>query len=461
MASKTSENAAASPVAAAAAVTATATTTNEPSMVEDVEKKLTFKDTKDMSDEEFYKAYKEGKVARRADAWTEENWEEEFDKVPIFMQRQPTLEEIHTNPQLQAMTQIFHDDYTPLERAETHKEQGNQAFKNAIKATAKKARTNFLHQAVECWSEGLKEACGDNKMDSVLMVNRAAANLLLGNCGKVKSDCAHAITLDPNNIKAYYRHACASNKLEKWDDAIEWCDKGLRIESTNASLTAERQRAVKARATEQKKARKAAAAERKRAKQEAQLKLALEGRGIVVKSKSPEAAAAAAENSQGGERGGGGGGGGGGGRAEASLGSGPKLDEQGFLHWPVLLAYPEAAQTDFIEDCLETTCFADHLAIMFPHDSVGPVVPWDVDNKYKSDRLAIYFETDQDKSTPSEKRLVRVPVGAMIGAVIGHKEYVVYDGTVVFILLAEGSEYQRQFEKQYRAVIKAKFASVP
>ena len=42
----------------------------------------------------------------------------------------------------------------------------------------------------------------------------------------------------------------------------------------------------------------------------------------------------------------------------------PKLDEQGVLHWPVLLLYPEVMSSDFIEDFPETELFSQHLDVI-------------------------------------------------------------------------------------------------
>lgn len=47
-------------------------------------------------------------------------------------------------------------------------------------------------------------------------------------------------------IKAYYRHVCASNKLEQYAAAIEWADRGLSADAKNVGLASERQKAVKA-----------------------------------------------------------------------------------------------------------------------------------------------------------------------------------------------------------------------
>ena len=42
----------------------------------------------------------------------------------------------------------------------------------------------------------------------------------------------------------------------------------------------------------------------------------------------------------------------------------PKLDEQGVLHWPVLLLYPEVMSSDFIEDFPETDTLSPHLDVI-------------------------------------------------------------------------------------------------
>jgi hypothetical protein len=42
---------------------------------------------------------------------------------------------------------------------------------------------------------------------------------------------------------------------------------------------------------------------------------------------------------------------------------GPSVDADGFLTWPVLLAYPEHRQTDFVEAFHEASCLQDHLQV--------------------------------------------------------------------------------------------------
>lgn len=42
----------------------------------------------------------------------------------------------------------------------------------------------------------------------------------------------------------------------------------------------------------------------------------------------------------------------------------PILDKNGFLHWPVLLLYPETMSSDFIEEFCETDIFSAHLDLI-------------------------------------------------------------------------------------------------
>jgi len=49
------------------------------------------------------------------------------------------------------------------------------------------------------------------------------------NYGKVVVDCREAVKLNPKNVKAYFRGAKAANALEKYDEALKFCDGGIFI----------------------------------------------------------------------------------------------------------------------------------------------------------------------------------------------------------------------------------------
>nr|ACF88049.1 unknown [Zea mays] len=68
----------------------------------------------------------------------------------------------------------------------------------------------------------------------------------------------------------------------------------------------------------------------------------------------------------------------------------PVLDEQGVLHWPVLLLYPEVMSSDFIEDFPDTDTFSPHLDVMFSETS--PPLPWDDNHVYTRDSIELYYQ---------------------------------------------------------------------
>lgn len=61
------------------------------------------------------------------------------------------------------------------------------------------------------------------------------------------------------------------------------------------------------------------------------------------------------------------------------------------LRWPVVFAYPEHSQCDFIESFAETDRIIDHLEQMFPKDER---VFWDTEQKYVFDKLCVYYQTN-------------------------------------------------------------------
>ena len=64
-----------------------------------------------------------------AERWTEENWEKEMEKHPLFMKDSPTDE---MPPLVEAMRQLKYDSEcnTKVELAMSYKEDGNYNFKN-------------------------------------------------------------------------------------------------------------------------------------------------------------------------------------------------------------------------------------------------------------------------------------------------------------------------------------------
>lgn len=69
----------------------------------------------------------------------------------------------------------------------------------------------------------------------------------------------------------------------------------------------------------------------------------------------------------------------------------PFADDEGCVHWPVLMMYPEPMQMDAIEDMAETDPLAAHLDVMFPPDSHESGLQWDGEQAYQRHSLQLYY----------------------------------------------------------------------
>ncbi|KAM5266321.1 tetratricopeptide repeat protein 4 isoform 2-T2 [Hipposideros larvatus] len=260
----------------------------------------------------------------------EDRWEEEFEKIPLFMKETPSEIDPKENPDLACLQSIiFDDERSPEEQAKTYKDEGNEYFKEK----------NYK-KAVISYSEGLKKKCADSDLNVVLYTNRAAAQYYLGNFRSALNDVIAARKLNPCHLKAIVRGALCHLELKNFADAVNWCDKGLQINAKEKKLLELRAKADKLKRTEQRDIRKAKLKEKKERNQNEALLQAIKARNIRLVS---EAAGEDEDSASGG-------------RGELldglSLdnfcGSRLSVDDQGRLSWPVLFLYPEYAQSDFI-----------------------------------------------------------------------------------------------------------------
>jgi len=250
------------------------------------------------------------------------------------------------------------EDCTPLERAESCKEQGNDFFKEGKKR---------LQEAIYCYTKGLSEPFEErNDLRATLHANRAMANLQLKNYGRVITDCRKAIEYDPNYVKAYYRAASAAVELKKFKMADNFCTNGLKVDPKNKPLVKlakeckEKWRIHEEREEKRNRERE----ERENAK--AKLDNAISERNLVL-GKSQH-------------------------QMSAQFQGEVHWDEnEQTLHWPVVFAYPEYSQCDFIESFPETDRIIDHLESMFPENER---VFWDEKQEYVCKSLCVYYQTN-------------------------------------------------------------------
>eukprot|EP00051_Salpingoeca_urceolata_P034063 m.23372 g.23372 ORF g.23372 m.23372 type:complete len:436 (+) comp7152_c0_seq1:237-1544(+) len=382
---------------------------------------LTTEEVRALDDDAFFEAYSEGIIPRPKDALIDpDKWEEQIDKIPLFMTKAPTQEQIDTNPTLQALQAIV-DESTPDEQATYHKDHGNEEYKKGRNAKDKKLRVYHLRRAVDMYTQGIAEVgCENATIIATLHTNRAAANLMLGNNRKAINDCKASVKLNPQNIKAYWRAAVAFRNISKHDEAIEWCDKGLQIDPRCAELSTQRKASVKAKSALAKQQRMRDREVKK--KETAQTKLAdtIKAHGVVMRA-GPNSSTAPED-------------------ARVTL------DDEGQLHWPAVFYYPEHQMTDFVTDFAEEQTFDDHLEVMFPPN--GPFAGWDQKQEYRHGRLNLYCELTLKGY--KQTKTVKLDTSQTLRSALAIPGYEVQGHTPAFFILVAGSAFETLFLKRQK-----------
>ena len=314
---------------------------------------------------------------------------------------------------------------TPEERALRCKEKGNEAMKY------KKAG---VEKAVECYTDGLAERCVSHALNATLLSNRSAAHTTLKNWGKALADATAALELDAlpeaSALKACRRGASAAltlNKLEEAEALLERADRlGAGGGGAAAGELEELRRlrtSLQSRREEEARLHLAREAEAQRARE---VQDAIRARGLEVRDfTDPQL-------------------------RDQCLGaiSGARVwydAEGGELHWPVLLLYPEDAQSDFIQDFAEGDPISPHLVEMFGmHGEHSP--PWDPQRRYAAPSLRVYApfaDPDDDAKELVHEIDVEMPLLAQLKRAqsLGYA----IPGVPVLHVVVKGSDYERQF----------------
>ncbi|XP_016526281.1 tetratricopeptide repeat protein 4 [Poecilia formosa] len=344
-------------------------------------------DVQDDSDDGMDAFMDKFKSQRYKNAFTDNNWEEEFNKIPMFMKTAPEEIDHKKYPELACLQSIIHDeDRSPEEQAKSLKDEGNAFFKEK----------NYKY-AVVAYTAALNKKCEDQELNAVLLTNRAASHFHLGKKRYILS------------VKVY-------NATTPLIFGLMCLFVDLRAAERDA--------------------RKAKAKEKKLHGEKEALLGAIKERGIKLlqpKRSRPEGSDSEDEDERPSAR-----------IAQLSLdnltpvevtGAQVFLDEQGSLHWPVLFLYPEHQQSDFISAFCEKNSFTDHLCVMFGEE----LPPWDTDRKYHPQNLQLYFE-DEEKET-----LYQVDPEMSLLKTLQHKRFFVKAGTPSFMVLVKDSPFCKQF----------------
>ncbi|XP_034035459.1 tetratricopeptide repeat protein 4 isoform X1 [Thalassophryne amazonica] len=378
----------------------------------------------DDSDDGMDEFYDKFKTQRYRKGFNENNWEEEFDKVPMFMKTAPEDIDPNKYPELACLQAVIHnEDRPPEEQAKSLKDEGNAFFKEK----------NY-QKSILSYTAALKKQCGDQDLNTVLLTNRAAAHFHIGNMRSALNDAAAAKKIKPDHLKALIRGAQCCIKLRLFAEAVQWCDEGLKFHPSDRKLQELRAAADQQKRAADRDARKAKAKEKKLHGEKEALLAAIKERGIKlhqpVKAPQPNSdsedegsSAALAQLKLDGLS------------SQEATGAQVFMDTHGSLHWPVLFLYPEHQQSDFISAFCESSCFLDHLVVMFGEE----LPPWDTERKYLPSNLQLFFENCE------EDTLYQVEPEKSLLEVLQHKRVSVRAGTPSFIVLVHDSSFRKQF----------------
>ncbi|KAJ6662586.1 hypothetical protein lerEdw1_011723 [Lerista edwardsae] len=349
-------------------------------------------------------------------ALSPDSWEQEFDKIPMFMKKAPSEIDSEQHPDLACLQSIiFDEEQTPEAQATTYKNEGNDYFKE-----------KDYKKAVISYTEGLKKKCSDQNLNVMLLTNRAAAQFYLGNCRSALNDVVTARKLKPDHLKAIVRGALCHLELRHFHEALTWCDEGLKIDPKQKKLLETRIKADRLKRTEERDLRKAKLQEKKELSRKEAILKAIRDRNIKLSLASSKDDSIISTD-----------------LAEMSLdglssenvsGAKVSLDDNGNLTWPVLFLYPEHGQTDFIAAFHEESRFIDHLMVMFED-----LPPWDIEEKYIPSELELYYE-DEERA-----EMYQVDTQATLLAALQQQRYFVKTGTPTFLVLVKHSPFSTNY----------------
>ncbi|KAF9585631.1 hypothetical protein BGW38_001454 [Lunasporangiospora selenospora] len=289
------------------------------------------------------------------------------------------------------------------EVAENFKNQGNECFKQG---------KQFYKDALLYYTNGIDIDCSDDKLNETLYVNRAACNLHFGNYRRVLTDCAHALKLNPKNVKALFRSAKALAALEMYKEAIDCCEHALNADPDNQPAKDELKKITTE--FEQKEAIRIAREQREQRIREKKLKLerALEKRKIRTAA-TPD--------------------------FKSEHNHEIELDEDmDQIKVPTFFLYPEHNESDFIQAFNEQDAIGEQLGEIFYE-----AAPWDPDHKYKPETVQTYFETEDSGGNIG---LMKVGLNVKLLTVLSHSKHVLRDGIARFIVVPkEDSKWKKDW----------------
>ncbi|CUA76716.1 hypothetical protein RSOLAG22IIIB_02184 [Rhizoctonia solani] len=147
-----------------------------------------------------------------------------IEDIPLFMRKKlPANFPDNSHLPIRGEKEVFRG--TQNEVALEFKNKGNDFF-----------RTRKWWDAREAYMEAIEFCPTDTKLEEVLWLNMAAANLELKYWPGVLSPAAEAITLNLRSTKGYYRAARALIHYKRYEEAIDCCQRVLAFDPDNEAI---------------------------------------------------------------------------------------------------------------------------------------------------------------------------------------------------------------------------------
>jgi len=323
----------------------------------------------------------------------DKNDDDEWKRHPLFITELP--DDIENDKYLGAIQHVMYDGETPDSMAKHFKNLGNDLFQSG--------KHNWL-AAAKWWTQGLKENPTDESLKSILHSNRATVSLGLGQYQKAALDADWAIKYDKFNKKAYLRAAHAYQGMSNWDKAIAAAEAGLEIVEADDPIRAPLQEVITKVNNEIQENRKRVCILFDSIKSVSSF---LKQRKISV------------------------------GQFEHSWQGNWDLllqydEDKEETIWPMVIAFDEVLQVDFMEAVTESISFIEILAMVLPGllpNAQSP--PWDIEKRYTTDSVLIYIKTNSvpwvyGRDTPKKgSKYIMVDPEASLKDVFLQKDYVI------------------------------------
>lgn len=321
--------------------------------------------------------------------WSDEERKAFCDEItPLFMDHNPTKEEMESNPHLKALSNIEYDDIdTPETLATQAKENGNSAFSkgpafygNAIK---------FFNEAIDhaSKSKDKKRKREMKELRSVCYANLAAVYMGRKKFITALDCCEDALKLNGRNVKAAYRAAKCCLSLGRALAACDFAELGLEQEPESAVLLALKKEAEQVVAVQKRNAAKAAEELEKR-------RMAIEAVREACKERRVQVGPPLYSRM----------------RRTAALPYVEKYvdpesgESSNLLHWPLLLLYPQYHMSDFLEDVGEVTFISDLLRTVLPssvaqeeREESADRPLWDKKGDYTAETVDVFYRSNACK----------------------------------------------------------------